>query len=349
MNIQELTHSIIKKETDSLREKGLIDNNYRVLQCLIKLPPNSEPIVEFNDKIKWIMQSNTAHMKENQAVYIWDIKKIKNVEFPKYKGLKVAYIFFYYSGFDYSIIFDFSPNSVQQDQISDFNHPYSKTLTDYYNLYFTELIIKQIDEKTRRKLIENNYFITPSITPYPINIILNPKKNINDFINELVAFFDSDILSSIKTNWFNNKTFESRKKLFEEAIENYENQKYLSCISILIPQIEGILREFLFLKESKATKTNSSKAFDRVKELFESKKKIQVVKVIMDSFSEFFNNRNGFFESFNNWTDSLSSSFISRHAYSHGKYDEDMYNKENCVRLFLMLYTFYDMINLIEK
>ena len=348
MNIQELTHQLIKEKSAELRKTGKIGEDFKVLQCLIKLPQKEKPVLTFNGDISWIMKSNTAHMKEGQWVYIWDLKKIFDVEFPKHKGLKVAYIFFFYTGIDYSIIFDFSPNSVQQEKISDYNHPGSKRLTDYYNLVFTELAMKQMNDKVRKELVENNYFITPSLIPYPINILAKPKVEINEFIDKLNAYFDSDLIEIIKNNWFKNKIFNGRKKALLEAIESYKGKKYHSCISVLIPQIEGILREFLYIKQNKTSKTNAQNAFKEIKKIFEDGNTPKVLNHIIDSFSEFFNSKKGFFESFNNWTDSLSNSFLSRHAYSHGKYYDKMYTKENSVRLFLILFTFFDMIEIIE-
>jgi len=348
MNIRELTDKYIQEECDLLKEQWKIDSNFKIYQCLIKLPKDEKAVISFNNDISWIIQSDTSNFKKWQDVYLYDIKKMTAVKFPTHNDIKVAYIFFYHTWVNYSTIFDFSPNSFKQEEIDDYEHSGSKHIANYYNLVFTERIIQSLDEKVINKLIEENYFITPSITPFPTNILLNPKNNFNNFAEELNIFFDEVLVKQMKESWFKNKIFNERKVLLTEAINNYENERFASCISILIPQVEWILREFLFIEKDKKDKTNWKKSYLEIEKMFKDKNKAKVLNDIIETFTKFFNNKTGFFESFNKWTDSLSESFISRHAQSHWKYTEDMYTKENCIRIFLMLFTFLNMIEVIN-
>lgn len=346
MDFWKYIKSLIDNEVNNLKKEWKIKEWFKIEKCLIKLPKWEKEIVYINN-IPWVMICDNADYEVWKDIHLSDLIAPTDVEFPKHKWEKVAYIFIFFNWFKYITYFDFTPNSISQDKIPDENHWGSKIITNYYNILFTEQVYKSLDKKVIKELNNLNYFITPSLLPYPINLLL--KKDINVFKKELILFFDNNMLKEINKKWFTNIVFKERKELFLECFLTYENALYTSCISTLIPQIEWVLREFIFIKNWDVEKTNSLKAYKKVKLIFDSENKLNVLNNIIEDFWFYFNNSKWFFQQFKNWNDSLSNSFISRHAHSHWKYNENSYSKENCIRLFLILDLFYYMINNINE
>jgi len=71
-------------------------------------------------------------------------------------------------------------------------------------------------------------------------------------IDELLPKIQEDVLKrlpdGLKT-WANVKAFEPHMDFISKAAERYQENDHLSCISVLFPRIEGILREFQSIQE----------------------------------------------------------------------------------------------------
>ncbi len=52
-----------------------------------------------------------------------------------------------------------------------------KIITNYYNILLTEQVYKSLDDYTVKELNNLNYFITLSLLPYPVNLLLEKNRN----------------------------------------------------------------------------------------------------------------------------------------------------------------------------
>lgn len=142
----------------------------------------------------------------------------------------------------------------------------------------------------------------------------------------MVKHFDANLLPQIVDVWCGNKIFSEKRDLIARSVERYKNEDYISCMSILTPQIEGLLRDMLLVKKDLSMRITPKKSFKELKFLFKSKNKLKIFDITIESFSKYFNQTKGIFVNFEEWTDSLSEPFLSRHAQLHGKYDKKMYS-----------------------
>lgn len=129
MNIANLATRYIEPEAKRLIKEGRVPYGFRIRQALELLPNDRPPVISFNEGITWQMQMDTSQFEEGQAIYLHDLRKITGVAFPKHDGQKVAYIFMYYTGAAYNLLFDFSPNLLTQNLIPDYGHGADRALT----------------------------------------------------------------------------------------------------------------------------------------------------------------------------------------------------------------------------
>lgn len=349
MNILELANSYIEPVVSKLIHEGKVPKEFKIRQALVLLPTGKAPVVKFNEDITWRMKMANASFTPGQPVYLHEIRKITGVGFPKHNNKKVSYIFLYYTGSNYSIIFDFSPNSVNQDLIPEFGHLADKSLTSYYNLYFTEMAINATPQAKLTELREAGFFISPALMPFPFSILSNPEKNTPEFIAELIQHFNADKIKEIVENWVHLQAWNSRITLFYEAIENYRESRYASVVAALTPQLEGTLRDGVYTLKNDESYMNAEKALEILYRQLKNENLPEITHRMLSSFNDFFNNSCGLFQSFKKWNDAVSNGYLSRHAISHGKNTPDMYTKENCIRLFLILSTIHEITSALQS
>lgn len=249
----------------------------------------------------------------------------------------------YYTGATYSLLFDFSPNSLPEEQLPDYGHAADAVLTKYYNLLFSEMALNSLPNTKREALNASGYFVCPAIMPYPFTVLCDPNKEIQDFVSALQRHYSSAHLRTMVVSWASTLGWKDRVDLFLETIDNIDDYRFRSAIAMLIPQLEGTLRDGIHILYQNDSRMNPQAALAFLSKKMEEKDLPNITKAYLSSLSEYFSGTSGLFVSFKNWTDDLSSSFISRHAVSHGKNVPEMYTRANCVRLFLILSTIHDI------
>lgn len=353
MNAFEFVDSFIKKEIEERKKKGQSTDNLKIRQCLIRLiPSESRAIVEFNDEIGFIFEVEEPFDKNvvGGDVYLHNVPNLLYAKAPRYNGKKVKYFFLYYNGVDYSLLFDarYSGDQTVEEESPDTQDSNLKSIARYYNLMFTETVIKLLSTEQKELLFEAKYFATPSILPYPFNFILQQNVDIESFEKKLEEYFDKKLLPRIEANWFTNNTFNQRKTSLESAIKLYKDLEWDGAISIMIRHVEGAMRSFMQSNMSNNDRANVTSALNKIQEAFKKNNKLIVFEQVIEAFSEIMGQNDGFMAGFMCWTDNVSDKLVSRHAHAHGKYDESSYNKRNCIKLFLILDTIFYMITLVE-
>jgi len=343
MDIVEFTKRHIVPEAKRLMNSGQVSSDFKIRQALVLLPTDRAPIVQFNEQIQWKMRMDTSSFRPGQAVYLHDIKKVTGVEFPKVGDKKVAFIFFYYTGTKYSLLFDFSPNSQPQGNTPEYGYASDRTLTSYYNLFFSEMALNALPESKSNALSSAGFFVTPAIMPYPFTVLCDPTRTITDFLTALHSHFSCDALLEMVNNWSVTPGWRERATIFQEAVGNMADKRFASVISLLVPQLEGVLRDTVYLLCNDASYMNSQKACEVLRKEIDKEEMPKLTHRYLSSFMDFFNEKSGLFLSFKKWTDDLSEGFISRHVVSHGKHAPEMYTRENCLRLFLVMSTIHEI------
>lgn len=80
---QEIDRLWIQPELKRRKSEGTLANDFRIRECLIRLPEGRPPIVEFNDEFGWYVEhpelAPGIEMEAGQIVYLYDVIKLGKV------------------------------------------------------------------------------------------------------------------------------------------------------------------------------------------------------------------------------------------------------------------------------
>ncbi len=348
---QELHKHWIEPELSNRRATGSLPENFMIYRCLIKLPHDNPPIVEFNDEIGWLTKPELApgiSMEEGQVILLHEIRGVKEVLPPEINGKRVAFIYLFWNGRSYNSVFDFTPNTPDElvGEIADQEFSLGTVIAEDIQAIFTEKAIHLYDN-IQTELQNIGLWAVPSLLPYPITKII---KAVNDGDNDsartvLIDFCTSEFLNNISSKWLNVVEFKVREKLIKDALHAHLEGRYGLSIFALLPQIEGIVTDWVYTQippeqvpwrpESK-TKKFRDLVFDKASKTYTDRR-------ILESTFEFVLN-GPVLETFDNWLKVVDIAFPNRHAALHGRYEEMSYNEENSIKVFLLLDTIYHII-----
>lgn len=157
--------------------------------------------------------------------------------------------------------------------------------------------------------------------------------NVESKEKTLIESFDEKRINKITEKWWRDPRFMSRKPLLEEGVQAFCEGKYISCIKILITEIEGIMREQHIPKAEgrQGVHTIISETMETVSE-----------KLGADTLyfpSEFLNYIR--ISIFSNFDPSETATTATRHSVSHGKAPSTAYTSAKSLQTILTL----DQIN----
>jgi hypothetical protein len=339
-------------EINKRKQNNKLPEDFKIYQCLIKLPKDTIPIVEFNDEIKWVAKvkfDSELPIKKGDPIYLHNIKKIEAVESPEINNIRVAFVYFYFTGQSYNIIFDFSPNTpesmISKDKKEEwlFGEEIAKSL----QAIITEKTI-HIHDNIQDQLRKIGLWAVPSLLPFPLSKISKELSENNILLAKttLINHCNSEFINSIINKWWYVEEFLNRKKLIIDAFDAHKNNKYSLCIHALLPQIEGIITDYIYNKhEEKEIPWRQESKIKKFKDsILQVPSTSYTFQRIIETSIDFILN-GPVLSTFNNWKQEIDKIFPNRHAIEHGKYDEDLYTKENSIKLFLLLDTIYFVIN----
>lgn len=353
ISYDQIYNTWIKPELEKRKVEGLIEKDFRFTKCLITFHKKSEPIVKFNREATFKVLMNVS-LKESKnkgdPINIEEANDIADVELPKEDGERIPFIYLqfngsYSEGALYDIIFDFTPNhsltNAEQKQSSEI------TRTSLVKLFRKELREKIIRYIVQYKdlLIQNGFWVIPTLLPSPLNKIIVAIRNNN--VSEAKELFlnhcSNEFLDGLIKNWWELKEFSDRREVIEEAFFCHNTGKFITAISTLLPHLEGIITEFghslstsiPFRQESKTKKVR-----DLLSEISLATYEFQSVLYFTFSFLI----DGPMLETFNDWFQKVNVDFPNRHAVGHGKYIKELYTQENSIKIFLLLDTIYWII-----
>jgi hypothetical protein len=342
----------IEREISRRKEAGRLPKDFRIFRCLIRLPQDSPPIVEFNNEIGWIVSVEKAPgtaFKKGQPVFLHEIQKIEAVSPPEVNGQRVAFIYLFWTGSSYQIVVDFTPN-VPEGMISKEEKEawlLGKTIAESLQAILIEKTI-HIHDKIQIQLQNIGLWAAPALLPYPMSKIAKELEegDIEDARTTFVAYCTSEYIEELSSKWWNVEEFKKRNKLIHEALDAHKEGRWQLSIHALLPQIEGIITDWIYTKlpEKEIPWRQESKT-KRFRDLvLERPPTTFTYKRIVESAIDFILG-GPVLKTFKKWVEQINQAFPNRHVVEHGKYDESLFTEENSVKLFLLIDTLYHIIS----
>lgn len=161
----------------------------------------------------------------------------EGLEIPKNVGVIVIIS----KGWRNGMFFDFSPLVPEQPPRT---YDLWKTLGNYYNyLVFQEVF--NILEETWKTLFSQKWFPFLALKSTTLRKLVSYAEagwQVDDILDEINHDVKQMLLPTAIERWSGSELFKPHLKLFERAIERYDNNDYESAISLLFPRIEGLMR-----------------------------------------------------------------------------------------------------------
>lgn len=133
----------------------------------------------------------------------------------------------------------------------------------------------------------------------------------------LLSFYSFEFIQGLTDSWNNSPHIERRMPILEEAAENHYEGRYFSSVCTLLPQIEGILGDYLGKKLN--PNNDVERVFAKAKTVFQSYAENFLKDVVYKT---------------EKWGSSTTQ--ISRHAILHG-YALNYGTLENSIKAFIIV------------
>jgi len=249
--------------------------------------------------------------------------KFKNAIIPENAG----FIYVFSVGWRQGCIYDLEPLHQEKERDYDIEEALGNCFT---YLLFQERF--KIDDQTWDTILSQKWF---SFSHLDNNLIKKMVFHAREGweIDDLLPEIHKDVISLLKKASFSGKIspyFEDHKEIIDKAIERYLEADYISCISILYPRIEGLMRSFHKTEgyKSKPSSKNLTKAIIS----HHQKRRIYQSLLLPDKFQYYI--KNIYFASFSPGT----SPDIGRHSVAHGEANKDDFNLKSSTIAILVLY-----------
>jgi len=241
--LEQLLSSLFNKVTEqhqTIIVQSSIDNMLAILRR------DKTATIYINAPMKALMQVKKS-VNAGQVIYRNDIANVRklvfqDIEIPDDIGVMVLFSVGWRKGFFYDLV-PLSDKNMKRD------YDLSQLLGGYYAyLSFQERF--KISDAEWESLLRNGWFPFITLNNDLINSIINHNRegwNIDDLLPKI----QEDVLKRLPDGlkaWANIKAFALHMDFISKAAEHYQKNDPISCISVLFPRIEGIMREFQSIK-----------------------------------------------------------------------------------------------------
>jgi len=211
-----------------------------ISNCLIFLDRNSVAKFFINCPIRMEILLKGNPISQGR-IYKNDIADIRKLEFPGvHFPEKCAIIFIFSDDWRRGLYFDFFPlDEKYENSGENLNELFARF---YVQLHFPE-IFRQTPE-LKQKMYEKGWFPFIRLLGSHYTDLFNLMKNdlpIIEFEDQMVDSYDP-MIENIVNSWMKNQNFKDREIFIWKGIQEYLEKDYISSISILYPQIEGLIR-----------------------------------------------------------------------------------------------------------
>jgi len=341
----------IEPECSRRNKQGALTGNIDIRRCLIRLPRDRGPIVEFNDEIHWVASlkilPGTA-MQKGQPVHLYQVREVTAVKPPEMDGCRVPFVYLFHDGRAYTIVFDFSPSSKEDVLTNETKEEwrFSKIIAESLQRVLVERAV-QIDNSIQLILRKHGYWPAPALLPYPLTKIAKDlsEGNIESAGNLLRDHCTPDLIESLSSKWWSLPPIAARKALIEEALAAHRQGHYRVSIHALLPHVEGIITDWVYTKVPKikvpwSQESKTKKLRDLV--LTDPPSTLTYQKIVESTID--FIVEGPVLETFKNWLAQINQAFPNRHVVGHGRYDDALFTEDNSIKLFLLIDTIYYIV-----
>lgn len=321
--ISQLLKMFILPEVEKRVREGIIKEDdlplelsqFRAIQK--KLPDGKlENIVELNQEVRIVAKVDyKRQISPGEIVTLDDINPEKCfVRPPVYDGKSAAYFLGLSQFVDYLLFMDLRPNAPDftEGQLEESELPFP--IVDFINANHIREVIRPIEKI--KVLSDNNWPPAPGYYP---NVLLEMHKN-PDVINN--PEFTKIVSSAYGTKywderfafWKETNFFPNRFPYLERALKAHLEKDYIASIYILVPQFEGIIRDYL-IGCGETPKYHFNDKVKDLQKLIMSRKVLMFPRKVIETAFEYL-------ETGSFWmpTETISEpkNIINRHGIAHG-------------------------------
>lgn len=379
LGLSDRAEALIAPEIERRQNEGSLPNDFQVRMCLIKFPPGQPRIFQFDHEIEWLAEHTEfvpgTQVDTRMPVYVYD-GEINRLRPPTVDGARVPFLFWDKSQKGGNVHFN-----VTLDPTGLFEPEEYLDAGDIARS-LNERIIEssfEISSEMQNQLAQIGLWTATALIPNPLSSICVDvaRGELDAARHKLVAHCTPEFIESLIETWKDTDPFEGRMRLFREAVFVHGAGMYGLAIYALIPQIEGIISDWLYARiyPDDAERPVKEKVrdfqvaindalqsvpayyvpvdfvapFPGEGRLFPDLKSwlLAIDRGVLNSVAEFLLERQPF-QGFRKWLLAIDPNFPGRHAVSHGKYDEVIFNEENSIKLFLLLDTICQFMILYE-
>ncbi|HUT94827.1 MAG TPA: hypothetical protein VMY37_35545 [Thermoguttaceae bacterium] len=320
--------------------------DFRIFQCLVRLPPHKPAIVDFNDDVPWKMRckmANGTRVDKGDPVYLDQIEYVESVAPPECEGERVGFVYIHrIAGGGFRMIFEGSaalPRADAQGEESKWS--LSDAVCEYLNAVFFERTIRFHDEQQQGLALIGIWPI-PSLIPYPLSrcTALAQKGNHEEARRLLVGHCSPEWLEAQLDRWLTVRELAERRELLSQALAAHRAGQYILAIHAIVPHLEGMVSDRLsrsLVPEAMHFRHDSKLGQLRDMALEGDQVAFSFRRVVESTVD--FILKGPVLETFKNWLDDPNCMFPNRHVVGHGKFIETLYTEENSVKAFLLLDT----------
>jgi hypothetical protein len=275
-------------------------------------------------------------IKQYHTVFKNQILDIEGVQFKdSYFELDVKdndlFLWLHRSNFNFGLYFDFTGELKVSELSSALGACYRKL--EYYATYSYFQDSKNVDT-----LFDKGWFPFIQLIGSDLDVMIStPSYEIDKFGELISETFNKNRIEKMTSYWWNNRIFSQKKDLIEAGISAYMENSVrgnISCIKILLSEIEGILH-FSYLGENgKRGKTEDLKTYltEKATRKFSNTDSLGFPTLFHDYLNRVI------FKDFDLTTGHLS---LSRHTANHGVADAQEYTRMRSLQCLLTLDQIY--------
>lgn len=315
-------------------------------RCLIKLPRDRPPIVEFNDEIHWIAKVVVpphTSIERGQRVLLHQIQEITDVHPPMLEGKPVPFIYLFREGLAYHIVFDFAPKETDVQEGWKFGRAIAESLQQV----LVERTVR-VHDSLKALLRAHGLWAAPALLPYPLSRIAKQLEE-GDIEGAHLTVRENctpEFLVGITSKWWSLEQFAVRRELIKDALRAHREKRYRLSIPALLPHLEGIITDWIFtqLPESDIPWRTESKTKKFRDLVLDKPPTVFTYERIVSSAIDFIVD-GPVLQTFRKWLGQIERAFPNRHVVEHGRYDDSLFDEENSIKLFLLLDTVYYILS----
>ena len=231
--------SLLQRVTEKY---NVVFQESEIQNMLMTIRRDKTASVHINAPMKALIQPK-APKKAGQIIFREDIADVREVVFRDVDIPDDAGLIAYFSvGWRRGLFYDFSILA-EKDGKREYN--FNQLMGCYYSYLSFQSVFK-ISDAEWANLLNSGWFPFVTLDSGLIDSMLNYNRqgwNVDDLLGQIQADVLKRLPDRLKV-WANIKAFESQMEFITTSVERYRSNDYISCISVLFPRIEGILREF---------------------------------------------------------------------------------------------------------